>query len=87
MEGRDEKRTEFKVVLEGVKLTEPQERAISGAIQGVVASQLAGLDFEGDEWGGILEIGGKFPDWRGGKWRLLDLSAREELQTMFERQR
>ena len=85
MKGPDEKRSEFKVVLDGIKLSEKQERSISAAIQGVVAGHLAELDFEGDDLGGILEIGGRFLGWPGGRWLRIDASQREELENVLQR--
>jgi len=58
MENGGKERREFKVVLEGVELTDEQERSIRQGIQQVVASQLAELDFGGDAGAAILAIGG-----------------------------
>lgn len=68
MEAKD-KRAEFKVVLEGVELTEEQERSIRRGIQTVVASHLAELDFEGDRAAGILGLLGGHGRTQGIVWR------------------
>ncbi|HVO53149.1 MAG TPA: hypothetical protein VMT37_01925 [Solirubrobacterales bacterium] len=83
MEGRERARSEFKVVLDGFKLSEKDEQSISAAIQGVVAGHLADLDFEGDARAGILELAGGGGT-QGGKWLLADAAKLEELQKSFE---
>jgi hypothetical protein len=85
MEGRARKQSEFKVVLGGIELTEEQERSLSSAIQGAVAGHLAELDLGGDDRAGVLEIGGRFGGWAGGKWLVLEPGERDQLQAMFER--
>ena len=84
MGGPEERRSEFKVVLDGIQLSEKQERSISAAIQGAVAGHLAELDFEGDAGAGILEFGG-FKGTHGGEWLRIDASQRGELQKILQR--
>lgn len=69
MQAKGGDRAEFKVVLEGVNLSEEQERSIRQGIQSVVASHLAELDFEGDRVGGILGLLGEHGGTQGIVWR------------------
>lgn len=84
MEGRGGKRSEFKVVLDGIELSEKQEQSIGSAIQRVVAGHLAELDFEGDVRAGILELPGGGGT-QGGEWMLIDAARLAEVKDILRR--
>lgn len=86
MQAKGGNRTEFKVVLEGVDLSEEQERSIRHGIQSVVASHLAEIDFEGDRAAGILGLIGEHGGTQGIYWRPeLGREVEEVLRTFQER--
>jgi hypothetical protein len=85
MERSGKRRKEFKVVLEGIELSEEQERSLSAAIQQTVAGHLAELDFVGDGDGSVIELGGRFGEWIGRWIRMLEAAEREEmLEKVFQ---
>lgn len=81
------KGAEFKVVLEGVELSEEHERSIRQGIQKVVATHLAELDLGGDRAAGILGLLGEHGGTQGIVWRPELGAEAEELLRSFERER
>jgi hypothetical protein len=57
---------EFKVVLEGIKLTPTQQSALREDLQRVALKHLAELDFGGDRGAAILPLGEKAIGPHGG---------------------
>jgi len=77
-------RTEFKVVLEGVDLSEEHERSIRQGIQSVVTSHLAEVDFGGDRVAGILGLIGEHGHTQGIFWRPEPGPEVEEVMRSFQ---